>query len=188
MPRWLWIVLFALSGYWWWTHHPTSVQAPVITTTSGAIADFSGAEVRYYTVEGNSAAALRESLNRRHPGWDGYTHWNIHWDAADGDCSQDPAESGMSITVDLPRWDPPADAAPELRQHWERYSQALTLHEAGHVQLAREGYARLQTALKQADCRSADQAANDVLQEMRAADIRYDSDTDHGATQGARFP
>ena len=43
-------------------------------------------------------------------------------------------------------------------------------------------------AIKGATCRSADAAAQAQLALIRKHDVSYDAATQHGATQGARFP
>jgi hypothetical protein len=43
-------------------------------------------------------------------------------------------------------------------------------------------------AIQDATCDTADAAATEVLDEIRQHDIDYDEETNHGETQGARFP
>lgn len=151
------------------------------------------AEMDYYSVSGSTVADLRNSLDSQHPvsGFDGNTHWHVSWNwpgYGSPDCDLQSAKLDTAITVTLPRWNPPRDASTELILQWKHYLGSLAFHEQGHVQLARQGFARMQQVLHDADCGNAEARLQGVMQIMHEADRRYDADTDHGTRQGARFP
>ena len=90
----------------------------------------------YYNVTGASLEEIRQSLNQSHP-WkdhtnrDGNTAWRVDWDF-----DLAPAAGGFRcrsfttktvITVTLPRWIPPTNAPPALKETWYRYITALGL-------------------------------------------------------------
>jgi predicted secreted Zn-dependent protease len=98
------------------------------------------------------------------------------------------ATVSYDITVTFPRWAPPADATPELVAKWNGYLYALGLHEIGHVNNVISHSPEMVAVIKGGTCLSAEDAAQAVLRQMRQFDSQYDYNTDHGRTQGARFP
>lgn len=151
------------------------------------------ADMEYYDVGGSTAQEIRNNLNHSHRngGFDGHTGWNVSWSwpgYGRADCDLATTDLDTRIRVRLPRWQPPANADPALVLHWNNYAGNLALHEQGHVQLARQGFAKMQQILQTSTCAEADAKLNLVLGEMRQADLRYDAETRHGTTQGARFP
>jgi predicted secreted Zn-dependent protease len=209
------LILCAAALLFWWLGHGTRrvtlPDQPVALGSAGSYTDSQalsvssarpgevlevstpGTEMDFYSISGNSAAELRTSMNQQHPvsGFDGNTHWNVSWQwpgYGSSDCRLQEAKLETRITVSLPRWSPPRDADPALILQWNRYLGSLALHEQGHVQRAREGFAKMQQILQSSHCDNADAQLNAVMGEMHDADLRYDADTDHGSTQGARFP
>lgn len=176
---------------------PASAQAsePIVTV-----------DENYYDITGSTADELRAQLdqlgpldpwNERH---DAQTDWFVSWsypyaDQADG-CGTGPVTVEVNVTFTYPWWEPPATAAPDLVAHWEAYGEALRTHEDGHQQIGLETAWAVQQALNevppQATCAELDQLVDatgqQILDEFRQIEIDYDRETDHGATQGARFP
>ena len=75
-----------------------------------------------------------------------------------------------------------------LAAEWARYSRSLARHEQGHVDYAVARYPAVVRAIKRASCGTANAAAQAQLTLIRKHDAAYDLATQHGATQGARFP
>jgi len=92
------------------------------------------------------------------------------------------------IQVILPRWNPPADASPALVARWNEYVHRLAEHEQGHVDFVVASLPRVEAAIRAATCDTAEAAAQAALVPIRQHDVDYDAATQHGATQGARFP
>jgi predicted secreted Zn-dependent protease len=159
----------------------------------------------FYVVSGTTARELRQSIHKSNP-WkalgpmDGRTDWRMEWRLGYG-----PAESGCRlhrldlttiITLTLPRWNPPPDALPELRVKWANYLKALTLHEEGHKRNALAAAAAAEKLPEKsrtyASCRELAETINKAIEKLVAAhrqkDLDYDRETQHGQTQGARFP
>jgi predicted secreted Zn-dependent protease len=88
----------------------------------------------------------------------------------------------------MPRWVPPKTASPGLVAKWANYTHALAEHEKGHVDFVVANYRSVAKAIKSATCGTAETAAQAAIDPIRQHDIDYDVVTDHGATQGARFP
>lgn len=154
--------------------------------------NFPHATVVPYDVTGSTASDIRTQLNAHGPGgYDAYTKWTVHWTwpgQGTATCRLQDAQVTYEIEVTFPRWIPTEQATPELVLKWNGYLYALALHENGHVNNIVAHYPAIVAAIKSSSCLSAENAAQTVLQQMRAYDSRYDAETDHGRTQGARFP
>ncbi len=141
---------------------------------------------------GSTESDIRAELDARRPhGYDAYTQWYVHWSwPGQGTeyCNLQDAQVSYEITVTFPRWTPTQQAAPELVAKWNDYLRALALHENGHIDNVVAHYPAIVTALKNSTCLSAEAAGQAVLDQIRQYDLQYDATTDHGGTQGARFP
>ena len=155
------------------------------------------AKIEYYDISGSTASELRQSLDTLSPvdknGYrsDARTDWYIRWYWIGFGlkwCALRSAVTATQIVVTLPRWDAPPDASDKLVTKWNAYMLALVEHEKGHVDLAVARFPDVAQAIQEAACDTADARAEAVLSELRDADLRYDHETHHGATQGAVFP
>ena len=129
----------------------------------------------------------------------GRTDWRLSYKytrraTPGGGCQVGSLETVLDLKIRMPRWTPPAGAAPDQVSRWQRYSGALLGHEYGHVQNARNtetGFKRAALAAMAADCGSLDASLrslfDNAIQQGNAADRAYDDQTRHGATQGAVF-
>lgn len=153
---------------------------------------FPNATVEFYDVGGSTESEIRTQLNARGPGgYDAFTKWYVRWSwpgYGTAECRLQDAEVSYDMTVLFPRWTPTTHATPELISKWNDYLYALAVHENGHVDNVVAHYPAVVAAIKGSTCLSAESAAQAVLQQMREFDLRYDDTTDHGRTQGARFP
>lgn len=149
---------------------------------------------------------LRASLDRERPSYHGerddaittwFVRWNYSFDTGpSGGCSVVSVGADVDVVGTFPRWLDPSRGSRELRARWADYTWALATHETGHESIgvgAANSVVRALTRLGDApSCVRAEDAANAeagrVLDVWRAREIEYDDSTDHGATQGARFP
>lgn len=200
----LFVLLLLAGAVFWYLRPPvraitldtsTMSSRPTVTSRAQEVLEFTipDADMEYYDVGGSTAQEIRNNLNRSHSngGFDGHTGWNVSWSwpgYGRPDCELAAADLDTRLRVRLPRWVPPAHADPALVLHWNNYAGSLAFHEQGHVQLARQGFAKMQQILQTSTCDEADAKLNVVLGEMRQADLRYDAETRHGTTQGAKFP
>lgn len=159
-----------------------------------------------YRVRGSTLAELHESMapqRFRDPGgmaWDAYTSWEVRWSyplvRETDSCSLGEAQVRVDLRIQLPRWDPPAEADPDLIALWDGYLRALEAHEEGHAQLALAAACEVQQVLHslgpQPDCErmelAADRATQAVIDRYHDLEVRYDLETDHGAADGAVLP
>jgi predicted secreted Zn-dependent protease len=170
-----------------------SCPAPI---ASGGFTPFTTTEhEEYYSVFGNSAAQLRTSINaQRGRDYDAFTTWNVHWSVTT--CSSPAWSVSLDVGYRLPKWDPPATTSAVLVSQWQSYRNALECHEYGHGKLGLDCAQRVYDALLalpgNSDCSALSSSANSVfdlvLADCRARELKYDADTNHGATMGAIFP
>jgi predicted secreted Zn-dependent protease len=163
-------------------------------------------ETRYYNVSGNSAAELRASMNAARPATsdgvrhDGVTTWKIRWRyrtaAARNRCDVTSFDATEEIVETIPKWVNESDASPALVAQWRAFVTALVAHESGHVANAFEALDVIRQAgrgvMSQSNCadlgRLIDQTGNALIAQYKEKDRKYDADTQHGRTQGVRFP
>lgn len=161
--------------------------------------------ITYYDVQGGNLQELRASLNARGPvGKDGARHhghvdWHVGWNydyAPRGvGCRIGNLRVDVKATMLLPRWTGVDTAPASLQEEWERYSQALRVHEDGHAahadQAAEEIQRRFAAVGGGMRCTQLGEELNRigqaVLDDYAARDKQYDETTEHGATQGARL-
>jgi len=166
-----------------------------------------GAEqTKYYEISGSSVTQLRESLNQKRPvSRDGTPHdantaWDIRWRYTTRElpsmCAVKSFDVSVEIAMTVPKWVNEADAPSSLVERWRNYYAALLVHEDGHKAIASAAAAAIRrlgaTVSPQPSCaevaRVIDRAATSVLDDYRQKERQYDAETDHGRTQGARFP
>jgi predicted secreted Zn-dependent protease len=184
------ILLLACNGL-----SPNATQALIPTALSTV--DIPYARIIYYDIDGSTESELRDQMNSIAPiGPDGYrgdalTNWYIRWNW-DGygteECDLRTAKATYDIKVTVPRWSPPQDASPALIEKWNAYILALTGHEKMHVDNVIANLPVVINAIRRATCSTAEARAQEILDGIRQNDINLDATTDHGATQGAKFP
>jgi predicted secreted Zn-dependent protease len=163
-------------------------------------------KVETYPIEGNTAAELRESLNRLGPvnddgrRSDGLTKWNVDWtfkyrsEVDGGPCTAYEVDAKLAVTTILPAWSPFDRPPPALAQRWQKFSDALRVHEDGHFQIAVEVAESVRKTLYAnragRDCKTLDRHLHEIarrgLEEMREKHRQYDIETDSGRRQGTR--
>jgi predicted secreted Zn-dependent protease len=170
-----------------------SLQA---TSTVGPI-EIENARLDYYSIFGSSESELRAQLDAKAPiGYDGYkgdatTNWYIRWDwpgYGNSSCDLSKATVSIEIVVTFPRWAPPNNAPRDLVAKWDRFTRDLADHEQNHVDFVVDNYLTVLDAIRNATCQTADAAATSALEPIRQLDRDYDAATNHGETEGVRFP
>ncbi len=157
-----------------------------------------------YDVEGATPAEILQSLVERGPSADGETFFGLTEASVDLQYDTVPAEVGCTIghvavvlhlTVTMPDWTVAAGTDPALGRDWSRFRRALAAHEGGHRAIAEDGANALLDAvhdLHRTTCNGVHEEANQRLEriqaDIEAAHQRYDTETDHGLTEGAIWP
>ena len=160
----------------------------------------------YYAITGSSARELRDAINEKRPvGKDGKPHdaitsWFVRWKytttGSSGGCAVKSFDVGLDISMTFPQWTNESAAAPQLVQHWRSYYSALVTHEEGHRAIGSGAAADIREAgsklPSEPGCnelaKAVEKTAGEILERYRQREREYDRDTDHGRTQGARFP
>jgi predicted secreted Zn-dependent protease len=140
----------------------------------------------YYKIRGATANELRAQMDQLGPvdrfghRHDMDTQWEVNW----------------NYPFTFPTWEPPPGASAELVDQWNSYLKLGQIHEDGHKEVALEASREILQAFQatpaQSSCdlleQEVDQKGQALLEQFRQKEIAYDETTDHGATQGARFP
>src|SRR5690606_22966323 len=161
--------------------------------------------IKYYDVRGSTIEELRREVYSRGPydstgqRFAGWAEWRIRWwfdrEQVPQGCKISRAVTETDIEYTLPRWVDADNAQPELRKRWNRFLEALTLHEQGHGELARALAAEIEFAIRnlppEPTCEELDRKVNELANRMILEDRTqeaYDLVTGHGQTQAAVFP
>ena len=159
------------------------------------------AREQYYDIDGSSAGALRDQINRLGPkdesgkSRDALTVWNLEWaygTVQRGDsCVLRDIRVTLDVTVTLPRWKPPSTATQRLIDSWRTYLERVRQHEAGHRLIAERNARELMAALgamRGTTCQKvwddASRRAEEIVADGRSRNRAYDVETKHGQTQG----
>ncbi|MBW2281688.1 MAG: DUF922 domain-containing protein [Deltaproteobacteria bacterium] len=163
-------------------------------------------DLEYYPVTGGTEQEIRASLDRGGPSdhegnrYSAYTSWSIPFSFSTvrqpGPCKLQLRGPEVKASTRMPLWSPSRSADAALVKRWSGFVADLAAHEQGHVSIAREAGAAFRRAFAEMepgeDCEVfVDEVLalrSDLTGRFHAVELRYDAETDHGATQGARFP
>jgi predicted secreted Zn-dependent protease len=163
--------------------------------------------VDYYDVSGADAQAIRQDINRNGPvsvvdgkRYSATAHWHVAWTykyRQNGTgCVIASAATTVKATIVFPRLKSDLSTPSELKRAFDTYAEALMLHEKGHVQNGIDIAKRIENGIRalpgEETCPALGVAANALgarlIKEAHQLDIDYDQRTQHGRTQGAKFP
>lgn len=132
--------------------------------------------------------------------YDGFTTWFVKWEykysSIPGQCLLNYVDVSVEVEYTLPKCAWRFLHGSEARRKWLKYIEALEKHEQGHGNFGISAARDIEKALLEIGSRSqcnmldanASAIANKILVEYRKKQIEYDSETNHGRTQGAVFP
>lgn len=158
----------------------------------------------YYSIYGSTIYDLRMQKAECGPKWEGQsyaaiTKWNVNWmfgyQYVGGGCSLENVTAGVRVDIYYPKWEQPESFASGLDTEWQRYIDALTVHENGHRDYALSDAQEIVNVLTglpfQATCDEAGMVANETANSIHdsysAQSAAYDDETNHGETQGANL-
>ena len=183
----VWLTLTGLAG--------TSTAAPEIQS-----------ETRYYTVQGKTPQAIRQSIETRGPRGDGgrrfhastrwSVEWGYRWTESNHRCKLRQPQVNLKVNMLLPKLDGKVSLSAARQVEWDIYTKALLRHEQQHreyaVAAANELERELQAIDGWHDCQRLEQMINqradDVLEKYAALEQEFDRRTDHGAKDGVVLP
>lgn len=96
----------------------------------------------------------------------------------------------------IPQWTPPAGTDPALVSKWTDFLAKVQTHEDGHQQLSidagKDLLAKIKALPEATSCPELLKSAQEIQKQAQATldanHVKYDASTQHGATQGAKFP
>lgn len=158
-----------------------------------SFADHPQARIDNYYVKGSTAAEIFASITRNAPGMihsgrpaHAYASYQFHWQLRSrGNWCE--AEVRLDLSVMFPQHVDTASLSNHAWNWWNKYSLALEMHEAGHLQIAEETYPELVAALENGSCETANARAELVLAELDRRQDLYDQMTNHGAVTARAF-
>lgn len=160
----------------------------------------------YYDVKGRNAHELRLSMDRHEnrcadgTAYDALTIWKVRsqYDLAgeNGQCRVASVKVSIEVVHRLPRWVNRSEAAPGLVERWDRYLQAVMVHEEGHkdfgITAARETEGVISGMAATQGCeelrRVLQTRVDELIDRIRKRELEYDKRTDYGRNQGVVFP
>ena len=166
-----------------------------------------GAEVKehlvyaYYDVHANPGQSLLRELNASSPFkeneqvFHAFTTWNVRLStrrlkSSNGRCRLSRSITELTATIEMPRL---IGASPSQKLYFEKYFSALLSHELGHYDIGEKAAIDLERKIDSlpvySSCRALEMEKNKIfnqtLSKYRASEIKYDTTTEHGKTQGA---
>ncbi len=132
--------------------------------------------------------------------YDSVTNWKMTWNYGTSKSASGCFTDAFTVTVDvvfrLPKWARDVKAPQQLADRWDAYVKNILVHEGGHRDRAMIAAVELTQAVAALPpARTCSQLGREVnkiaharinrLYEEQAA---YDEATDHGRSQGVRFP
>jgi len=155
----------------------------------------------YYEVYASNLAGLRKAITncayRAAVGdYHAVTSYQMNWmytpTVKDGTCQLANVKVGLHVNQYFPSFSPRNTTSPEAASAWELYRQSLKTHEDGHIALDREYAHRLSNTLQRTgpmDCATLSRQVQTIIDShvamLNTANELYDTQTNHGATQGA---
>jgi predicted secreted Zn-dependent protease len=159
----------------------------------------------YYNIYALSAKGLSEEIGKNGVPFEGgryaaftswYIKWNYKYEQRDGMCYISAVKTTLDVDYTYPKWANKFMASEDLRIKWMEFESALRNHEEGHkdfgVKAAKEIEEAILAVEPTQNCSQLGNLANDagyeVLRKYQQLELQYDSETDHGRTQGAVLP
>jgi len=155
-----------------------------------------------YPVQGSTAAAIREDINRQRRAitgadYDAIAQWVIKWEYLYEPTATGCVSTEVTVThtgkIIMPQIVTPLTAT--VRQQWLEYHRRLTAHEQQHIQYTREVAQALEAQLTGMTAPTCDQLNAQAIAYGEAAIANahrlthaYDQRTNNGETEGVRFP
>lgn len=122
--------------------------------------------------------------------------WRYHYRVSAGKCRFTSASVLVELKYTYPRWLRSQSVSPSLVSAWRHYLKVLHKHENGHgaiaIRVGGEVLSSIRMLAPRRSCQklaaAADQMGANGIERTNRLQKAYDDRTDHGATQGARFP
>jgi len=125
-----------------------------------------------------------------------YVRWRYNYARTSQSCSISSVSSTLEVTIKMPRLLQSPNRPAAVTSAFETFARNLMTLEKGHEQNGIDIARRIEEAIRklppESNCERLGEVANalgqSLIKEANRADIAYDAQTQHGRTQGARFP
>jgi predicted secreted Zn-dependent protease len=155
--------------------------------------------VDYYSINGDSTAALDREIRNKGPRLDGGRHAvavarikmvpDVRFAHGENGCLVNSAKVHVDAKVTLPRWTGRNKASKDLGEAWDNIDRYTRLHEATHVAIAFRHAKQLETRLLEleasANCQQQRAKSQDVIAELLETHDKRQKDFD--ADEQRRF-
>lgn len=154
------------------------------------------AEIHWFDLQGVDRIDLLESCLANCPRDESGTTvaslatWEVRWAYTRPPvepCAVASASVDAMVSVELPRWEAPPEADPELVAEWEAWHARLRYHEQGHVDVVHAYAQDAEARLVEAGCDGVEAAGAALTEGVRRSQFDYDLATGNGHSQGASF-
>ena len=180
---------------------PISTYTPVPTATIQVsptpyfpgLITFPNIKVEYYDIQGSTAEELIDEIFEKGPiaGFEQYLSvaaveydlWYTWPGKSLGNCELNKAETGYTLKIIAPRWEPNPETSPELIESWIKFMEEVKAHEEGHLDIIREYHKTLKDVIANSTCLAASDAAYKVEMDLMRAHEEYDKNS-----EPAEFP
>ena len=175
------------------------VLAMVLVAPEASAARTQKVVTKTYAVTGSTVEQVRASLEANGPGdYHATTNWRVsyrfNYAFSAGMCRVTSRTVHTKIVYLYPKWNAPAEASQALRDKWSTYFAGLTVHEEGHGKTGKITARRVDRMIGRATAGTCpaletqvSRAFKRLIKRGQARDVKYDAETNHGATQGAIF-
>ena len=117
---------------------------------------------------------------------------NYWWDETNAKCSMKKVLFKVKYTIILPHWTNYRKVSRDWQQAWDRFYTALEAHENKHKDITIRAAKEIEASIMQLGDREscaelkleADRICRDGYKKLRQTQIKFDTDTNHGATEG----
>ena len=163
------------------------------------------ASIERYPVSGATIDQITYSLRGALDQEGGFAgHWSVGWRygyrfgdnvSSKAGCRTQDVRVDMQTKIRVPDWKTSSEAAPEVSAAWEKFTLALEDHIREHENIAIRTAGDFVQKLERMTDMSCQQLRLDIEREARSMGDRlqerhrkFDADSKHGATAGARWP
>jgi predicted secreted Zn-dependent protease len=142
--------------------------------------DINNSEIVFYKVKGKTRKEILKSMEKNTPVVKKFFGQTVRtWNYKCNNLT-------YSNKVTMPKWDD-KNASDEVKEYWEKFYNALILHEQGHVDITINEFNKAIDLAKNKSCKEAESIFKKSISEIERLQTEYDKETDHGINQGAVF-
>jgi predicted secreted Zn-dependent protease len=162
------------------TATPTITRTPIVIDPETNCPVIAGAtQVVCYDIEGSTESELSAMMDELSPVAPDKisTKWAVSWNwpgYGTNDCDLSSATVTLTELVSImPRWDPPADASPQLVAKWNQYIQDGASRIQVYTDYVLANYLDVRTAIQNATCSTAETEAQKAVDALGASASQY---------------